>query len=289
MKKIIVLLILLVSTCGCNLFKHDSMENISIITTNYSLEYVTNYLYGDNSYITSIYPNGINIDDYTFTSKQIKDFSKQDLFIYMGTTDDSNMAVTLLNKNKNIKIIDATYGMEYKNKQDELWLNSSNLLMIAQNIKNGLSEYITSTYLLKDIENRYLELKVNLSSLDAEYKTTIENANYDTIIVNSDNLLFLEKYNLKVISLDKNNENYEKNLALFRSNIRNGNVKYFYNYEGVQNNEDIQKIIEENQIEILTIRNLKNITDKERDNKKDYLSIMYDNLENLKQELYKNS
>ena len=110
---------------------------------------------------------------------QDKDYSKKDLFIYMGLTKDSDQAVTFLNQNQKIKIIDATYGMEFKNEIDELWLNPSNLLMIAQNIKNGLGEYITSTYLLKKIDNRYLELKVNLSSLDAEYKTSIENANYN--------------------------------------------------------------------------------------------------------------
>ena len=75
------------------------MENIDIITTNYALEFVTRYLYGDNSLVTSIYPDGVDIDNYTFTEKQIKDYSKKDLFIYMGNTNDSNQAVTFLNNN----------------------------------------------------------------------------------------------------------------------------------------------------------------------------------------------
>ena len=180
MKKIkifISLFILLFIVTGCSLFKRDNMENINIITTNYSLEYVTKSLYGDNSLITSIYPDGINIDDYSLTDKQIKDYSKKDMFIYMGLTKDSEKAVTFLNKNGSIKIIDATFGMRYEKSVDELWLNPSNLLMMAQNVKKGLSEYITSTYLLKNIDNLYEELKVNLSTLDADYKKSIENAN----------------------------------------------------------------------------------------------------------------
>ena len=274
---------------GCSLFKHDTMENINIVTTNYATEYVTNVLYGNNSVVTSIYPDGVDIDNYTLTEKQIKDYSKKDLFIYMGSTNDSNQAVTFINHNKKIKIIDATFGMEYKNKVDELWLNPSNLLMVAQNIKNGLGEYITSTYLLKKIDDNYLELKVNLSSLDAEYKNSIENANYKTIVVNSDNLLFLEKYNLKVISIDSNNENYEKNLALFKNYVKQENIKYLYVYENTDNTEDVNNFLKEKEIETLNIKNLKNITDEERENDENYLTLMYKNLEELKKELYKNS
>lgn len=289
MKKIILILTLSLMLTGCSLFKHDTMENINIVTTNYATEYVTNVLYGNNSVVTSIYPDGIDIDNYTLTEKQIKDYSKKDLFIYMGSTNDSNQAVTFINHNKKIKIIDATFGMEYKNKVDELWLNPSNLLMVAQNIKNGLGEYITSTYLLKKIDDNYLELKVNLSSLDAEYKNSIENANYKTIVVNSDNLLFLEKYNLKVISIDSNNENYEKNLALFKNYVKQENIKYLYVYENTDNTEDVKNFLKEKEIETLNIKNLKSITDEERENDENYLTLMYKNLEELKKELYKNS
>ena len=289
MKKIIIVFITLFFISGCSLFKRDEMENISIITTNYTLEYVVNYLYGDNSLVSSIYPDGVDIDNYTFTEKQIKDYSKKDLFVYMGVTSDSDQAVTFLNNNNKIKIIDATYGMNYKYTADELWLNPSNLLMITQNIKNGLGEYITSTYLLKNIDSLYDELKVKLSNLDAEYKTSIENAPEKTIVVNSDNLLFLEKYDINVISLDENNTNYERNLALFKSYLRQEKIKYLYIYENAPLTEEVKQTVEDNSVETLDIKNLKNITDEERDQNEDYFTIMYNNLEEIKKELYKNS
>ena len=163
MKKIIIIFITLFFISGCSLFKRDEMENINVITTNYTLEYVVNYLYGDNSLVSSIYPDGVDIDNYTFTKKQIKDYSKKDLFVYMGVTNDSDQAVTFLNHNNKIKIIDATYGMNYKYTADELWLNPSNLLMITQNIKNGLGEYITSTYLLKNNDTYYPLMAIGLT------------------------------------------------------------------------------------------------------------------------------
>ena len=58
---------LLIITCvliftGC--FKRDNMEGINIITTVYPLEYISTRSYGENSVINSIYPDGINIQEY---------------------------------------------------------------------------------------------------------------------------------------------------------------------------------------------------------------------------------
>lgn len=289
MKKLLGLLLIMFSLTGCSLFKIDNMENITVLTSNYALEYVTNYLYGEYSVVTSIYPDGVDISKYNFTDKQVRDYSKEDLFIYMGSTNDSNQALTFLNKNKNLKIIDASFGIQTKYIEDELWLNPSNTIMMAQNIKDGLGEYITSKNLKDKVTEKFDSLKVELSNLDALYKTTILNARDKTIVTNTDALLFLEKYNVNVVSLDKNNQDYEKNLALFKSYLKDESILYFYQYENKEIENDIKTLLDENKIEILTIKNLKNITDEERDTDANYISIMTDNLEQLKKELYKNN
>ena len=217
--KIFVLISLLLLLTGCDFFKRDNMEDINIITTIYPLEYSIDYLYGESSTINSIYPDDINTSEYKLTDKQIKDNSKKDLFIYMGLTDDSDIAVSLINENKSLKLIDATFGMEYKNDVSELWLNPSNLLMILQNIKNGLDEYIDNAYLKIEIDDRYKALKLELSELDANLKATVENASKKTIYANNKSALFLEKYGLTVIVVDEKEDLYEKNLALLKEAI----------------------------------------------------------------------
>ena len=289
MKKILGLLLIIFSLTGCDLFKSDSMENITILTSNYPLEYVTNYLYGDYSVVTSIYPDGVDISKYNFTDKQIRDYSKKDMFIYMGGTNDSNQALTFLNKNKDLKIIDSAFGIQTKYTTDELWLNPSNMIMMSQNIKDGLSEYITSKHLKDEINKRYETLKEELSNLDADYKTTILNAKEKTIVTNSDNLLFLEKYNVNVVSLSKTNPDYEKNLSTLKSYLKQENILYFYLYENETTEKEVTNLLEENEIETLTIKNLKNITDEEREEDSNYIKIMSENLELLKKELYKNN
>ncbi len=286
MKRIKLLLPILLLLTGCTLFKRDNMENIEIITTIYPLEYSINFLYGDSSTIKSIYPDDINTDEYELTDKQLKDNSTKDLFVYMGLTSDSDIAVELINRNRNIKLIDATFGMEYKQDVSELWLNPSNLLMILQNIKNGLDEYIDNAYLKKEIDVKYKELKLELSELDASLKTTIENANKKTIYANSKSALFLEKYGLSVIVVNEKHELYEKNLALLKEAIENNKVTYFYRFEDTTLPKGVKELIEDKKIKELEFRDLKNITDEERKNKNDYADIIEMNIENLKKEIY---
>ena len=221
---------LLIITCvliftGC--FKRDNMEGINIITTVYPLEYISTRLYGENSVINSIYPDGINIQEYKISSKEYKDFSKQDLFIYNGLTTDRDIALKLLNKNKDILIMDANFGMEFQYGIEELWLNPSNLLMISQNIKNSLSELIDSKYIKDEINSSYEELKVELSELDADIKLLSENAKNKTIVVASKSLQYLNKYGFDVIFIDDTTET-ENNIAKVKKLIDNKSIKYIY-------------------------------------------------------------
>ena len=286
MKKIKYMLLSLLLLTGCTLFKRDNMENINIITTIYPLEYLTHNIYGQSSIVNSIYPDDIDVDNYKLTEKQIKDNSQKDLFIYMGLTSDSDIAVELINQNKELKLIDATFGMEYKENVSELWLNPSNLLMILQNIKNGLDEYIDNTYLKLEIDEKYNNIKLALSELDANLKTTIENATKKTIYTNSNSMLFLEKYGLKVIVVNEDIELYEKNLALLNDAIESEKITYFFRMEDTTTPVSVKKLEDANKLKELEFRNLKNITDTERTNKEDYINITEKNIESLKKEIY---
>lgn len=289
MKKIkyyLLIIIITIFITGCTFFKRDTMENINIVTTIYPLEYALNYLYGNSSVINSIYPDDTNTDTYTLTEKQYKDDSNKDLFVYMGLSKDSDIAVELINRNKKLKLIDATYGMEYKVDASELWLNPSNLLMIVQNIKNGLDEYIDNTYIKLEIDERYKELKMILSEVDASLKTTIQNANKKTIYTNSKALSFLEKYGLNVIVVNESYELYEKNLTLLKNAIEDKKVKYLYVIEDSTLSKDVQELVDKEKITALEFRNLKNINDTERNNKKTYVDITNSNIDALKKEIY---
>lgn len=279
-----LMIITLLST-GC--FKRDNLEGIEIITTVYPLEFVTNNLYGEHSIINSVYPDGIDTKNYTLSNKEINDYSKKKLFIYNRITGDKDIALSFLQKNEKILIIDATYGMEIAYGEEELWLNPSNLLMMTQNIKNGLQEYITNSYLEKEIDNKYEEIKVSLSELDAEFKLTAENATRKTLVVNNDSLKYLEKYGFEIISLDDStNSISEKVIDDVVAKIKANEVKHLFVLENTSLSEVFQKVVTETGVETFTYRRLDSITDEERNEKENYFTIMNNNIELLRDELY---
>ena len=211
MKKKLMLVGIIVFTMfvtGCELFKSDIMDDIDIYTTIYPVNYLITYLYGDNSTIRSVYPSGADVDSYELSDKKLNDYSKSALFVFNSKDRDMQLAVDMVNRNSNLKLIDVALGMDYTYSIEELWLNPYNYLMMARNVRNGLDEYITSHYLIKDINERFDDLQYRLSKLDAELKSIISNANYTTIVADNDLFKFLEKYNVTVISLEEDIRSY---------------------------------------------------------------------------------
>lgn len=280
---LITIFLLSLITTGC---VQDNMDNIDILVTNYSNEYVTKALYEEHAIITSIYPDGVNIDNYKISNKQKKEFANTDLFIYNGLIEkERNLALELLELNSNLKIIDSAYVLETDYSPEELWLNPASLLMMTQNIHIGLEEYITNKYLQDDVDKSYEELKIKLSELDANYRLTIENVDNKIIVVDNSALNFLQKFGLNVMCIDANAT--DKVISDIENLIKENKISYIFSFKDEALSENAKKIIEENEnIKNLSLHKLDSITDKERSEEKDYITIMEENLELLKQELY---
>lgn len=283
-KKFILLIVVCLSLCGC--FKRDNMEDIVIYTTIYPINYITTYLYGNNAKINSIYPNGVDVTTYLLTSKQIADYSSNDLFVFNSLDRDRDYAVKMINQNSNLKIIDVALGMEINNSIEELWLNPYNYLMMAQNLKNGLNEYISNPYLIKEVDDNYESLKLKLSSLDAKIKTAVKSSSYDTIVVDNHVFKFLEKYDLKVISLEEDENLTQKTIEDVRRLINNGSIKYIYTKDN-DTNDTVKKLLDSKKATLVKVNDMFSVDGGVTNSNENYLTIMNDNIDLLKKELYK--
>lgn len=286
MKKVLVLcLTCLLFLCGC--LKRDTMEDITIYTSYYPLEYITNALYGNNSKVYSIYPNGTNPNDTTLTEKQLSDYSNGSLFIFSGLSNEKNYLYDMLKNNKDLKIIDSTLSMqtneEYGNRIEELWLDPNNLLMIARNIKDGLDEYINNYYLKNEIENNYSNLKIELSQMSANLHLIAETADNPTLVVSSDVFKFLENYGFTIYSLEKNDE---KTIKIVSNLMKNKKINYIFLLSSDEETETIKKLNETYGTKLVIFNSLATISVDDRNDKKDYLSIMKENINLIKQEVF---
>lgn len=285
MKKIKNLLLVVMLFCLTGCFKANSMDEIKITTSVYPIEYVVKTLYGNHSTVVSIYPHDSNITDFKITKVLLKDYSVNDMFIFNGLTEEKDYLKSMKKYNNGLMIINATEDIPFENSIEELWLDPNNLLTIANNIKNGFEEYITGKYLINEINKNYEDLKLNLTSLDGKFYSSVKNSNTKTIVVTDDAFKFLEKYGLEVVSLDEDTvtqKDITRAKELFDERICN---YIFIKYEE-DINDTVKNLIDEKNIDTLdfyTMTNLKNLNIE----KNDYMTFMNSNLENLRIELYK--
>jgi zinc transport system substrate-binding protein len=283
MKKLISITLLLISSLlvtGC--IKTDKMDNIDIVTTVYPVTYLAEQIYGDNSTIVSIYPNGIDVENYEITDKQIKEYAKSDLFIYNGLdSKEKKIATKLINENKNIKLIDATQGLTVNSTVEELWLSPTNYLMMAQNIKEHLSDFMTSNVLKNKLQTNYENIKLTISKFDANFKIIAENAKDKDVIVANNSLGFLKRYGFNIISLDENEDKYKSNLTKAKDNLASETNKVIFAIDN-KTTEDINKL----DADIINVKSMTILSLEDIKNKNNYQSLMNEFIEELRNEVY---
>lgn len=275
---------ILLTATGC---RSDDMEDIEIVTTNYPNEYIIERLYRDHAKVSNIYPDGVNPNDYKFTDKQKKDFANKDLFIYTGLVNrERNLAVDLLDYNKNLRIIDSSYVLDNDYNMEEVWIDPSFMLMMSQNVRIGLKEYIENNYLKEEIDENYEELKVDLSELDANIRLAVESAPYKTIVATDNNYKFLEKYGVKVYIL--NEDTKEKDIVEINNLVGNGNITKIFSYEDIETSNNVQNLINTypNNLEVINSHRIIVLNDEQRETKTNYITLMNQNLDTIKEELY---
>lgn len=285
MKKWKLLLILTLSITiltGC--FKRDSMDNITIITTTYPITYLVENIYGFNSEIDSIYPVDVDIEAYKLTKKQIKKYSKADIFVYNGLGQEKKIAADFFNSNNNLKFIDVTKNITYSYGEEELWLSPSNYLMLAQNIKDKLVSYANSSVLKQDIEEKYEELKLNISNYDANLKVIEENADNNTIIVGNNLFKFLNKYGFNVLSIEEDEFN-KSDFQEAKNLITNKSNSYVFVLEKNENDENVKKL-ETAGAQIIKIKSLNTLSQEEINNGYDFEQYIDSFIESIKTEVY---
>ena len=285
MKKILFLILMSLSLTGC--FENSNFSDDITYVTIYPIEYISNYLYSDYSEINSIYPNEINIEEYSLTDKQKNNYSSANTFVYNGISNEVDLAVEFLNKNKELEIIDAMKSMNYKYGLEELWLDPSHYLMMARNVKESLIDYEENVYIKEDIDEKYKELKITISEMDVNLTMIGKNASHNHIVVANDVLSFLSKYNIEVVSLDSNNSNYDRNYKTASTLASDKDILYVYKLKGSQLSDSLNNLVDTYELEVIEIDTMINLTEDQRKNGENYVSIMNDNIDKLKRELLK--
>ena len=277
LKKILFLALMLFIICSCSI-KKDDLEGATIYTTVYPIKYITNYLYGPYSTINSIYPKDCDLNSFKLTKKQIEYYANSNLFIYNGLTNEKEIAKSLINKNKDLLIIDVSYGLNVDNDSEELWLSPKNYLMLAKNIKDNLTNYLTSKYIIEQVDNNYSDFEEKISLMDANLRSIASQADdKNTIVTNSSTLNFLKDYGFNVISLQDEDNLKEIRLNNIKNKFKSGKYKYILCIDKEINNDVITELVDNYKAQTIIVDSLTLSLDED-----DYFNIMNKFIENIK-------
>lgn len=280
MKKRIILILILILTLATGCESRDELKNTKILTTIYPIEFIVSRLYTEGE-ISSIYPNGANVETQELTNKQIKKYAKtNELFVYNGLSNEKNIANELYKRNKNMQMIEPSYGIKIKYGIEELWLNPNNLIWLASNIKTDLQTISNNKYANETIEKNFLELEEELAILDANLRDIGKRATQNstnTLVVSYDTFAYLEEYGFNIINISNENN---VTLAL-KNNFKNKTYNYILIPDKNNVPNYIQDLCDNYGTTLIEVPNIKTLTDTQRENKENYISIMQDYINTL--------
>ena len=275
--KVLIVGLFMLSLSGCS---EDKLTNNEVYATIYPIEYLTDYLYGEERNVSSIYPRGANVEDYELTDMQKENYSQGGLFVYNGLTNEKELAREFLSNNRDILLIDVSYGLNFEYAIEELWLSPNNFLMLAKNIRDNLIDYTNSTVLIESIEAKYAEIEETLSFMDAELRSVATEAKSDgnpTLVVSSNKLAFLENYGFNIISLD--GDISEESIE---DAFDEGTLTDIYLCDTDEETDFISSLESDYDANIIRVDTLYTLTDEEASNNETYLTIMRDFIDNIR-------
>lgn len=284
MKKLKIFILLLIITIGTTACDTKKIEGLHILTTVYPISYILSEIYSTDN-LTSIYPDGTDINNYSLTKKQLKEYSQNDIFIYNGLSNELNIAKNLINENSKLKVIDVAYGLKFQNGMEELWLSPNYYLMLATTIKNNLEEFTNSKYANEEIDKKYKELEETLSVMDAELRSIASDANElkkATIIASSNMFKYLENYGFHVISLEDEENLTTINLNNIKNNFKNGNYTTIFMKNTEEKSEVITTLEKDYNAKVVKVNTMTTLSQESKENNENYLMIMNNYLEEIK-------
>jgi zinc transport system substrate-binding protein len=293
----VALLAALLTACGNNTStKHEGTLNI--YTTIYPLQYFTERIAGKHANVSAIIPPGADAHTFEPSTKDMVKISEGDAFIYNQSKSDefsSSVADTL--KEEKVPVIDAAQGItlahmkEHEESEKEhdhgaydphIWLDPVLAQQMADNIYQQLVHLKPQAK--KDFKKNHDQLIKDLQALDGKFKEKIEKAPKKTFIVSHAAYgYWAERYGLKQIAISGLSPAHEPTQHQIQNIIEYTNkekINYIL-FEANVNNKVAATIKNETGTESLTLQNLETLTKKDIKKKRDYISIMNDNIDTL--------
>lgn len=305
---IIIVILFNISGCKAKSAQATTENKITVYASFYPMYDFAKNIGKDRINLKLIIPSGLEPHDFEPSAKMIGNMEKADVFIYNGLEIEpwADKLIGSIN-NKNLLVVEASNGVkllknqgkeerhesdfhegEYNhgNYDSHVWLDPTNALKQAENIKNAL---IKADEKNKDFyEANYKEFAVKLNNLDDKFKKELSDIKRNEIVTSHAAFGYLtNRYNLKQIAvsgLSPQEEPSSSKLAEITKIAKENNVKYIF-FETLGSSKVSEVLANEIGAQTAVLNPIEGLTDKEIKSGKNYISAMEDNLKVLKKAL----
>ncbi|WP_345243833.1 metal ABC transporter solute-binding protein, Zn/Mn family [Pontibacillus salipaludis] len=299
--------LLIASACSSdnNNNNESSIEDLTIYTSIYPIEYFTEEIGGETVDVESIYPPGADAHTFEPTAKTMAQLAESDAFIYLGaglegfaesaaeSLNDESVSLVELGtheslfahvENKEEDHEEENHeGHSHGDKDPHVWLDPVRAKEMASYIKEELIELNPEDKEL--YKENFNKLNLELTTLHEDFLNVVENADQNKFLVAHGAYGYWEeRYGVEQISVNgisPSSEPSQKDIERLIETGKKENIDYMIFEENVSN--DIATIVQEEiGAEALSIHNLSVRTREDIDADKDYFDLMRQNLTVLK-------
>lgn len=275
--------------------EQEPEKKISIVATFYPLQDFAESVGGDAVRVRSIVPAGVEPHDYEPTPQDIVSIYQADVFLSNGAGLDSwaeqirpelaRRGVIVVQMSEVVSLLSASIeaGGETQVPDPHFWLDP---IWVEKEI-----EAIRDTLIARDPARReaytrnterYIAL---LADLDTAYREGLRQCEFHTIVTSHKAFAYLaQRYGFEIISVSGISPEAEvspRALAEIAGAVRRLGLRYIF-FETLSSPKVAETLALEVGVETLAFNPIEGLTDEERQAGKNYLSVMYENLGNLR-------
>lgn len=295
MKKILFVIISILFFASCFYFliniinknKQKSFGNrkIKIVTSIYPLAEFTKEIGKDLVDVDFVTPPGAEPHDYEPTPQDIVRIRSAGIFLFNGNGMDiwAQKITDDLSKN-DIIFLDMSKALGLSGNNDpHFWLDPSLVKKEIEIIKDILIK--TDSLHAIDYQKNSMDYLALLDKLDSNFRQGLANCRQNEIIVSHNAFSYLAKrYNIRtnyISGLSPDEEPSIKRISEVTTIAKNKNIRYIF-FEKLVNPKISETIAKEVGAQTLLLDPFEGLTKEEIDANKNYLSVMKENLDNLR-------
>ena len=307
LKKIIFVILIInlfLSLSACSVSSKDNGK-LNVVTTLFPQYDFAKQIVGDKGTVELLLAPGIEAHSYDPTPADIIKINESDLFIYTGENMEVWAADIIESLENEVNVLNVSEGIELIESEDEHNHDGHNHIydphiwtspVIAKQMLNNILEEIIkedpeNEAYYRENANKYLK---ELDELDSQFRTLSDEADIKTIYFADKFAMyyFVEEYGFSYASAydscSAETEPSAKLVAKMVDEVKKNQVKAIY-YAELSNHKAADTISKETNTKKLLLHSCHNVSKDEFNKGVTYVSLMKQNLENLKVGLYKYS